>query len=218
MHSVRTNGKWEMENLGDCLHPQFIIFHFPFTICHLSLHGGKPAEIRRIRINPRPMLSIGSTKLAAERMQAHQQVSRPFRMAQDEGKGAFIEGQVKAWSDPAPAANDRSDRPEQLLSRDRRINSRKAVAARDQELLARPSRLPYHSVSKQPAVKPKKHDLSRAHGCHVGPANCEYVPGPYGREHTAPGDLQAHLAERAHHFRGEAAPSRRPGIRGSVHA
>src|SRR5437867_8649448 len=118
------NGKWKMENLGDCLHPQFIIFHFPFVIFHLSLNGGKPAEIRRIRVNPRPMLSIGSTKLAAERMQAYQQVSRPFGMAQYEGKGAFIEGQVKAWNNPAPAANYRSDRPEQLLSRDRRINSR----------------------------------------------------------------------------------------------
>ena len=126
-----------MVNLGDCLHPQFIIFHFPFSIFHLSLNGGKPTEIRRIRVNPRPMLSIGSTKLAAERMQAYQQVSRPFRMAQDEGKGAFIEGQVKAWSDPAPSANDRSDRPEQFLARDRRVNPRKRVAARDQELLAR---------------------------------------------------------------------------------
>src|SRR5438876_5524703 len=154
------NGKWKISVTAYILNSSFSIFHFPFTICHLSLNGGKPAEIRRIRVNPRPMLSIGSTKLAAERMQAYQQVSRPFGMAQYEGKGAFIEGQVKAWGNPPPAANDRSDRPEQLLSRDRRINSREAVAARDQELLARPSRLPYHSVSKQPAVTPKKHDLS----------------------------------------------------------
>jgi len=139
-------------------------------------------------------------------------------MAQYEGKGAFIEGQVKAWNDPAPSANDRSDRPEQFLARDRRINSRKAVAARDQELLTRPSRLSYHSVSEQPAVTPKKHDLSRPYGCHVGPANCEGVSGPHGREHAASVDPQAHLAERDHHFRGEAAPCRRPGIRGSVHA
>src|SRR5437870_9566628 len=155
------NDKWKISVTVYILNSSFSIFHFPFSICHLSLHGGKPAQIRRIRVNPRPMLSIVSTKLAAERMQAYQQASGPLRMAQYEGKGAFIEGQVKAWFDPAPAANDRSDRPEQLLSRDRRINSRKAVAARDQELLARASRLSYHSVSEQPAVTPKKHDLSR---------------------------------------------------------
>src|SRR6266487_991715 len=109
--------KWKMANGKWKITVTAYIFNFPFSICHLSLHGGKPAEIRRIRLNPRPMLSIGSTKLAAERMQAEQQARRPLRMAQDQGKGAFIEGQAKSWSDPAPAANDRSDRPEQFLAR-----------------------------------------------------------------------------------------------------